>query len=57
MSSNQALGGPGEAHPGPARAIAAQRDAALDLLAEQLRLAHDALGELTGAFAPTSWWK
>jgi tRNA modification GTPase len=25
-------------------------DAALDLLAEELRLAHDALGEITGAF-------
>jgi len=34
-----------------ARAIAAQRDAALDLLAEELRLAHDALGEITGAFS------
>jgi tRNA modification GTPase len=33
-----------------ARAIAEQRDAALDLLAEELRLAHDALGEITGAF-------
>lgn len=31
-------------------ALAAQRDAALDLLAEELRLAHDALGEITGAF-------
>jgi len=29
---------------------AAQADAALDLLAEELRLAHDALGEITGAF-------
>ena len=29
---------------------AAQGDAALDLLAEELRLAHDALGEITGAF-------
>ena len=35
-----------------ARAQAAQRDAALDLLAEELRLAHDALGEITGAFTP-----
>ncbi|RYG39061.1 MAG: tRNA uridine-5-carboxymethylaminomethyl(34) synthesis GTPase MnmE [Burkholderiales bacterium] len=34
-----------------ARAIAEQRDAALDLLAEELRLAHDALGEITGAFS------
>ena len=31
---------------------AAVRDAALDLLAEELRLAHDALGEITGAFTP-----
>jgi tRNA modification GTPase len=31
--------------------VAAQRDAALDLLAEELRLAHDALGEITGAFS------
>lgn len=30
--------------------LAAQRDAALDLLAEELRLAHDALGEITGQF-------
>ena len=29
---------------------AGQRDAALDLLAEELRLAHDALGSITGAF-------
>ena len=29
---------------------AARADAALDLLAEELRLAHDALGEITGAF-------
>jgi tRNA modification GTPase len=29
---------------------AANGDAALDLLAEELRLAHDALGEITGAF-------
>ena len=34
-----------------AQALAAQRDAALDLLAEELRLAHDALGEITGAFS------
>ncbi|WP_298826742.1 tRNA uridine-5-carboxymethylaminomethyl(34) synthesis GTPase MnmE [uncultured Piscinibacter sp.] len=33
-----------------AQMLAAQRDAALDLLAEELRLAHDALGEITGAF-------
>jgi tRNA modification GTPase len=31
---------------------AAQRDAALDLLAEELRLAHEALGEITGRFTP-----
>ena len=31
---------------------AARADAALDLLAEELRLAHDALGEITGAFTP-----
>ena len=37
-------------HLAQARAIAEQRDAALDLLAEELRLAHDALGEITGAF-------
>lgn len=35
-----------------AREQAARRDAALDLLAEELRLAHDALGEITGAFTP-----
>jgi tRNA modification GTPase len=34
-----------------ARAHAARRDAALDLLAEELRLAHDHLGEITGAFS------
>ena len=33
-----------------AQAQAARADAALDLLAEELRLAHDALGEITGAF-------
>ena len=32
--------------------LAAQADAALDLLAEELRLAHNALGEITGAFTP-----
>ena len=31
-----------------ADALAARRDAALDLLAEELRLTHDALGEITG---------
>jgi tRNA modification GTPase len=35
-----------------AREQAALRDAALDLLAEELRLAHDSLGEITGAFTP-----
>ncbi|HEX7440579.1 MAG TPA: GTPase, partial [Caldimonas sp.] len=35
-----------------AGAHAARRDAALELLAEELRLAHDALGEITGAFTP-----
>ena len=34
-----------------AQAHAAERDAALDLLAEELRLAHRALGEITGAFS------
>ena len=34
-----------------AGALAACADAALDLLAEELRLAHDALGEITGAFS------
>ena len=34
-----------------AQAHAAARDAALDLLAEELRLAHRALGEITGAFS------
>jgi tRNA modification GTPase len=37
-------------HLGVALAQAARADAALDLLAEELRLAHDALGEITGAF-------
>ena len=37
-------------HLGEALAQAARADAALDLLAEELRLAHDALGEITGAF-------
>ena len=32
------------------QAHAGAGDAALDLLAEELRLAHDALGEITGAF-------
>ena len=34
-----------------AREHAAQRDGALDLLAEELRLAHNALGAITGAFS------
>lgn len=38
-------------HLDQAQAIAAQGDAALDLFAEELRLAHDALGEITGAFS------
>ena len=39
-------------HLARADAIAAQGDAALDLLAEELRLAHDALGEITGRVTP-----
>jgi tRNA modification GTPase len=39
-------------HVEAADALAARGDAALDLLAEELRLAHDALGEITGAFTP-----
>ena len=35
-----------------AAAEAARGDAALELFAEELRLAHDALGEITGAFTP-----
>ena len=38
------------AHLLQAQGLAAQRDGALDLLAEELRLAHDALGSITGAF-------
>jgi tRNA modification GTPase len=38
-------------HLARAQAHAAARDAALDLLAEELRLAHGALGEITGAFS------
>ena len=37
-------------HLAEALALAERADAALDLLAEELRLAHDALGEITGAF-------
>ena len=47
----QALRRTGE-HLAQARAQAARADAALDLLAEELRLAHDALGEITGAYTP-----
>jgi tRNA modification GTPase len=39
-------------HVDSAVALATQGDAALELLAEELRLAHDALGEITGAFTP-----
>ena len=39
------------AHLLQAQAHAALRDAALDLLAEELRLAHRALGEITGQFS------
>lgn len=39
-------------HLAQASAHAARADAALDLLAEELRLAHDALSEITGAFTP-----
>ncbi len=38
------------AHLAQARALAADGDRTLELLAEELRLAHDALGEITGAF-------
>ena len=37
-------------HVAQAQLIAAAEAPALDLLAEELRLAHDALGEITGAF-------
>ena len=47
----QALRRTGE-HLAQARLQAARADAALDLLAEELRLAHDALGEITGAYTP-----
>jgi len=39
------------AHLKLAQQHAAQRDAALDLLAEELRSSHDALGSITGAFS------
>ena len=35
-----------------ARAHAAQGNPALELMAEELRLAHAALGEITGVFTP-----
>lgn len=38
-------------HLATALALAARADTALDLLAEELRLAHDALGAITGAFS------
>ncbi len=38
------------AHLAAGRELAAHADTALDLLAEELRLAHRALGEITGAF-------
>ncbi len=47
----QALRRSGE-HLQRAETQAARTEAALDLLAEELRLAHDALGEITGAFTP-----
>jgi tRNA modification GTPase len=37
-------------HLAQAVAQASRADAALDLFAEELRLAHDALGEIIGAF-------
>ena len=40
-----------QAHLHAALERAAERDAALDLLAEELRLAHRALGEITGEFS------
>ena len=39
-------------HLARAQAHASQADAALDLFAEELRLAHDALGSITGVFTP-----
>jgi tRNA modification GTPase len=41
-----------QAHLGGAQAQAASAEPALDLLAEELRLAHNALSEITGAFTP-----
>jgi tRNA modification GTPase len=46
----QALRRTGE-HLATAQALAARADAALDLLAEELRLAHHALGEITGRWS------
>jgi tRNA modification GTPase len=40
-----------QAHVAIAQQHAAQRDAALDLLAEELRLAHQALQAITGEFS------
>jgi tRNA modification GTPase len=40
-----------QSHLQHAQTHAAQRDGALDLLAEELRLAHQALGEITGQFS------
>ncbi len=39
------------AHLGQASALVAQGDRALELLAEELRLAHDALGQITGRYS------
>jgi tRNA modification GTPase len=39
-----------QSHLAAAAGHAAQRDAALELMAEELRLAHEALGEITGRF-------
>lgn len=39
-------------HLARAQQLAARADAALDLLAEELRLAHDALGLITGRYTP-----
>lgn len=41
-----------QAHLAAAQAQAASAEPALDLLAEELRLAHNALSEITGAFTP-----
>ncbi|HEY1091085.1 MAG TPA: GTPase, partial [Burkholderiaceae bacterium] len=40
-----------QSHMGLAHRVATQQPPALDLLAEELRLAHDALGEITGSFS------